>query len=187
MVDGGPSLGAVLAMPDDARVSDADEAAANEKETMFLWACVLGILALAVTLAIGAILEQRHVRRLPEAGVGVLVGAMSAALASNLNADMLDDERFDFEFFLVWLLPPIIFAAGFNIDLNAFFGSLGPTLFFAFIGTLLSTFVVGGLVYGAGQLGWCYPLGLCAALVFGALISATDPVSVLAVFQAHTA
>jgi sodium/hydrogen exchanger 8 len=115
----GPSLGAVLAIPNDAKPSEADEEAAETKETMFLWACVLGVMALAVTLAIGALLEQRHVHRLPEAGVGVLIGALAAALASNLNTAMLDDERFDFEFFLVWLLPPIIFAAGFNIDLSA--------------------------------------------------------------------
>ena len=56
-------------------------------------------------------------------------------------------------------------------------------MFFAFVGTFASTFVVGGLVWQAGQMGFCYPLGLLAALVFGSLISATDPVTVLAVFQ----
>ena len=90
----GPSLGAVMRQPNDQRLSEADEEAANEKETMFLWACVLGVLALAATLAIGSLLEQRHVRRLPEAGVGVIVGALSAWLASNLNQDLLADERY---------------------------------------------------------------------------------------------
>ena len=56
-------------------------------------------------------------------------------------------------------------------------------MFFAFVGTFASTFVVGGLVWQAGQMGLCYPLGLLSALVFGSLISATDPVTVLAVFQ----
>ena len=57
-------------------------------------------------------------------------------------------------------------------------------MFFAFIGTFLSTFVVGGIVWYGGQLGLCYPMGLLASLTFGSLISATDPVTVLAVFQA---
>merc|ERR1719291_902099 len=57
-------------------------------------------------------------------------------------------------------------------------------MLYAFLGTFMSTFVVGGLVYYAGTIGWCYPLGLLPSLVFGSLISATDPVTVLAVFQA---
>jgi len=62
--------------------------------------------------------------------------------------------------------------------------NIKPTMFFAFVGTFLSTFVVGGLTWYAGQLGLCYPMGLLASLTFGSLISATDPVTVLAVFQA---
>jgi len=43
---------------------------------------------------------------------------------------------------------------------------------------------VGSLVWGAGQIGLCYPMSLLASLTFGSVISATDPVTVLAVFQA---
>ena len=92
-------------------------------------------------------------------------------------------EQFDFEFFMIWLLPPIIFDAGYNMDVKAFIANLGPTMFFAFIGTFASTFIVGGIVYYAGQYGLCYPLGMLASLTFGSLISATDPVTVLAVFS----
>ena len=97
---------------------------------------------------------------------------------------MAEHEKFDFEFFMIWLLPPIIFEAGYNMNVAKFMQNIGPTMFYAFVGTFLSTFVVGGVVYAAGQLGICYPLGLLASLVFGSLISATDPVTVLAVFQA---
>ena len=68
------------------------------------------------------------------------------------------------------------------MDVKAFFANLGPTMLLAFGGTVLSTFVVGGLVFAAGQAKLCYPLGGLASLFFGALISATDPVTVLAVF-----
>ena len=70
------------------------------------------------------------------------------------------------------------------MKIRAFVDNLGPTTFFAFVGTFASTFVVGWIVWYAGQLGYCYPLGLLASLTFGSLISATDPVTVLAVFQA---
>ena len=162
-----------------------DASTSEAAEATFLWSIVTGLFALVLTLILGHVLERRHIHWLPEAGVGVLVGALCTWLASEEeDTALLADERFSYEFFLIWLLPPIILEAGYSIDLRAFFGNLAPTLIFAFAGTFLSTFVVGGLVYGAGQLGWCYPLGLLASLTFGALISATDPVSVLAVFQA---
>ena len=37
------------------------------------------------------------------------------------------------------------------MDAKAFFANIAPTIFFAFVGTFLSTFVVGGMVYfGSG-------------------------------------
>jgi sodium/hydrogen exchanger 8 len=126
-----------------------------------------------------------HITFLPEAAIGMIVGASVAAgeLLSHHDT-MAEHDRFDFEFFMIWLLPPIIFEAGYNMNVSAFVNNLVPTMFFAFVGTFASTFVVGGLVWKAGQLGLCYPLGMLAALTFGSLISATDPVTVLAVFQA---
>lgn len=78
------------------------------------------------------------------------------------------------------LLP----QAGYNMNPKPFFDNIFPTALFAFLGTFLSTFVVGGIVYQGGQMGICHPTGGLASLVFGSLISATDPVTVLAVFQA---
>jgi len=113
----------------------------------------------------------------------VLIGAFAAYICKMYHAPFERTLRFDFEFFMTFLLPPIIFEAGYNMNVRAFFGNLGPTAFFAFIGTFASTFIVGGIVWYAGQLGYCYPLGLLASLTFGSLISATDPVTVLAVFS----
>ena len=156
-----------------------DEAA----ESTFRWAIVMSIVALTATSVVGELLERHGIYRVPEAAIGVLAGAAVASLPKSLNDEsMLLDQRFSAEFFMVWLLPPIIFAAGYNMDVKAFFANLGPTMLLAFGGTVLSTFVVGGLVFAAGQAKLCYPLGGLASLFFGALISATDPVTVLAVF-----
>jgi len=176
------------------RARALDDAAKSEKEleeekeieeVSFKWTCVVGILALAATFCVGQWLESQHFTRRPEAGVGVLMGMLASGVASAMgNTAMVDHEKFDFEFFMVYLLPPIIFEAGFNMNTKAFVDNIGPTMFYAFIGTFGSTFIVGGIVWYAGQLGVCYPLSLLSALVFGSLISATDPVTVLAVFQA---
>jgi len=158
---------------------------AEEEIIMLKWATVIGIAALGGTFILGFLAESIHLHWLPEAAIGVLMGMFVSGLAKMTHSDgLLEKEKFDFEFFMIWLLPPIIFEAGFNMNVQAFIASICPTAFFAFIGTFASTFVVGGLVWWFGQMGLCYPLGMLAALTFGSLISATDPVTVLAVFQA---
>jgi len=128
---------------------------------------------------------MNHVHWVPEAAVGVCAGwLISTSMLMFGDTGVLKHQRFNFEFFMTYLLPPIIFEAGYNMNIHAFLANIVPTMLFAFVGTFLSTFVVGGLVWYAGQLGLCYPLGLLASLTFGSLISATDPVTVLAVFQA---
>lgn len=149
----------------------------------------MGVLGIAATFICGHLLEQQHVSWIPEAAIGLMIGFLIAAFATEgwigpLAFPWAYHMRFDFELFMTVLLPPIIFEAGFNMNVRPFFANLAPTMFFAFIGTFASTFVVGGIVWWAGQQGWCYPLGLLPSLVFGSLISATDPVTVLAVFQA---
>ena len=115
MEDAAASLGA----EDEARQELAIE------EADFRWALLVGILAVAATIAIGDQLESRHMHRIPEAALGVIAGVACAALAKlTHNDDMLRDDTFSAEFFMVWLLPPIIFAAGFNLNIPAFVASI---------------------------------------------------------------
>jgi sodium/hydrogen exchanger-like protein 6/7 len=63
---------------------------------------------------------------------------------------------------------------------------LGAILTFAIIGTTISSFIVGALMYGFVQL---MPAKLATSitfldtLYFGALISSTDPLTILAIFN----
>merc|ERR1712166_1053007 len=74
-------------------------------------------------------------------------------------------------------------GAGYNMKRRYFFRNLGTICVFAFAGTFISTFIVGGMMYGIGQVGLVVEMGMLESLIFGALISATDPVTVLAVFS----
>ncbi|USE35627.1 sodium:proton antiporter [Endozoicomonas sp. SCSIO W0465] len=75
------------------------------------------------------------------------------------------------------LLPVLVFEAAINIKLSALMKELVPVLMLAILGVVLSTLVVGAI------LGELTPLTLAGALLFGALISATDPVAVIALFK----
>merc|ERR1719427_427139 len=64
-----------------------------------------------------------------------------------------------------------------------FFRNLGSIFTFAFIGTAISTFTVGGFMYGVTRVvPHLHNITFIDNLHFGALISATDPVTVLAIF-----
>ncbi|XP_043202924.1 sodium/hydrogen exchanger 7-like isoform X3 [Amphibalanus amphitrite] len=89
---------------------------------------------------------------------------------------------FDPEIFFNIILPPIIFNAGYSLKRKFFFRNLGSILCFAFIGTTISAFVIGGVQYTFGLL-FTYKPSLLDCLYFGALISATDPVTILAIFN----
>ncbi|XP_063899622.1 sodium/hydrogen exchanger 6 isoform X6 [Helicoverpa armigera] len=93
---------------------------------------------------------------------------------------------FDPEIFFNIILPPIIFHAGYCLKRKYFFRNLGAILTFAMVGTALSALVIGSLMYGCVQL---MPASLASSftfldtLYFGALISPTDPLTVLAIFS----
>ncbi|MDP8949717.1 MAG: cation:proton antiporter [Actinomycetota bacterium] len=74
-------------------------------------------------------------------------------------------------------LPVLIFAAVLGISTRAFFRNLGPILVLAIVAFGISAVLVGVALY----FGLAIPL--MAALLFGALISATDPVAVVAIFR----
>ncbi|KAH9568904.1 hypothetical protein CY35_03G103400 [Sphagnum magellanicum] len=91
--------------------------------------------------------------------------------------------NFHEEFFFLFLLPPIIFESGFSLHPKPFFSNFGAICIFAFLGTFIASILTGILVYLGGLFFLMYRLPFLESILFGALISATDPVSVLAVFQ----
>ncbi|XP_063750642.1 sodium/hydrogen exchanger 6-like [Eleginops maclovinus] len=118
-----------------------------------------------------------------------LKGEVSRGKGHQVQDDeMLRKVTFDPEVFFNILLPPIIFHAGYSLKRRHFFRNIGSILAYAFIGTVISCFVIGLIMYGivsfmkvVGQLGGDFFFTDC--LLFGAIVSATDPVTVLAIFN----
>jgi sodium/hydrogen exchanger 8 len=81
-------------------------------------------------------------------------------------------------------LPPIIFHSGYALDSSHFFDNIGAITLFAFFGTIISTFVIGGCTFYAAKAGLISGIDKenpMEALLFGALISAVDPVATLSI------
>jgi monovalent cation:H+ antiporter, CPA1 family len=79
------------------------------------------------------------------------------------------------------LLPPLVFEASLHLGWATFRREAPLVLSLAFVGTLLSALVVAAAMHGLA--GWGWP----AALLFGSLIAATDPVSVIAMMKEQDA
>lgn len=126
-------------------------------------AVLLGVLARRVRLQLTVVL----------AAVGFLAGWLGEPLGVE---NPLQGEEFE-EVLVFLFLPVLIFAAALGISTRAFFRNLGPILVLAIVAFMVSAVLVGvALNFGLG-------IPLAAALLFGALISATDPVAVVAIFR----
>jgi len=74
-------------------------------------------------------------------------------------------------------LPPLLFEAGININFRPLQRQWQIISILAVFGTIISTLIVGYGMY------YVLELPLLVALLFGAVISPTDPISVLALFK----
>ncbi|HEX9957178.1 MAG TPA: sodium:proton antiporter [Fibrella sp.] len=146
------------------------------------------ITLLLVVSALFAYINTRFLK-LPDA-IGVMVlSLLFSVLLIALNAiqptwlstvrqtvAQIDFGRVLFDVMLSFLL----FAGAFHTDPAQLRAERRSVMLFAFVGVLLSTFLVGtGLYYIAHGLGYGLPYTLC--LLFGSLISPTDPIAVLGI------
>ncbi|XP_049706447.1 sodium/hydrogen exchanger 3 isoform X6 [Helicoverpa armigera] len=110
--------------------------------------------------------------------VGVLIGALLLSTHSVHVQPLTPDT------FFLYMLPPIILDAGYFMPNRLFFDHLGTILLFAVVGTVFNTLTIGASLWACGQTGmFGCTTPLLDMLLFAALISAVDPVAVLAVFE----
>ena len=80
------------------------------------------------------------------------------------------------------MLSFLLFAGAIHINAQSLKKEGLPILTFATVGTILSTFIVGGLMFFVFKL-FHLPIGFIYCLLFGALISPTDPIAVLGILR----
>jgi CPA1 family monovalent cation:H+ antiporter len=104
--------------------------------------------------------------------VGLVVAGFLIALLPN-SPDLPLSRELIFNI----LLPPLVFEAALQLDWREFKTELPLTLTLAFLGVAIATAVVGAGMHWL--VGWSW----IGAALFGVLIAATDPVSVIASFR----
>ena len=97
-----------------------------------------------------------------------------------------DAVKFNSGYFFNILLPPIILNSGYELHQVNFFRNFGSILPFAIPGTFISALVLGTILYVWTALGSDgIHLEFVDALAVGATLSATDPVTILSIFNAY--
>lgn len=129
------------------------------------------VLLLAIAAAVAVVVRRvrfPYTVALVVVGLGLAFIPEGSPIQIDISADLI----------LAVLVPPLLFEATVHISWGRLRRDLAPILLFALVGTLLGAFVVGGLVNRfVDGVPWA------AAVAFGALISATDPVAVIAFFR----
>lgn len=139
-------------------------------ETIFITVCLMAVAVLAAAVC----------RRVPVpftallVVLGILLGWLDDVWAplEPLQAFHLSPELVLFVF-----LPALIFESGFNLDDRQLLKDIVPIFTLAVPALLISTGIVGLGLW------WLLDMSPVYALLFGALISATDPIAVIALFK----
>jgi CPA1 family monovalent cation:H+ antiporter len=108
----------------------------------------------------------------------VVIGILLGALAGHIDAlEPVRRMHLTPDIILYIIVPTLVFEASVNIDSRLLVDNLIPVLGLAAPGLILATVITGILVT------YLTPLPLGPAMLFGTLISATDPVAVIALFK----
>jgi len=99
--------------------------------------------------------------------VGIIISPMHFLPPVHISPDLI----------LLIFLPALIFEASWSLKLAPLRANLFLILFLAVIGVGLSVLITGSIVHWTAGLTWG------SAMLFGAIISPTDPVSILALFK----
>jgi CPA1 family monovalent cation:H+ antiporter len=128
----------------------------------------IGVTLIALVISLGLIAAD-------EAGLPVRAAALGIVGRLDFRAAVIE-----------WMLPLLLFAGALNVDLEQIVGQKVSVALLATVGVVVSTALVGTMTWALGR-----SLGLgidfIESLVFGALISPTDPIAVLGILRAARA
>ncbi|KAI1004923.1 Endosomal/prevacuolar sodium/hydrogen exchanger [Podosphaera aphanis] len=172
------------------RASEDDlenEPDSSQMEIFSSWALFIMIMLLMAALFTSYMLQQKKVEAVHETVISIFAG-MTVGLILRLSSgtSIQNLVSFNYQIFFNLLLPPIILASGYELHQANFFRNIGTILTFAFAGTLISAVILGLIL-------WIYTrvpidgfdMSFVDAISVGATLSATDPVTILSIFNTY--
>ncbi|KAL3446247.1 sodium/hydrogen exchanger 3 [Aspergillus insuetus] len=170
----------------DTDPDDADAPEAGTKEFFSSWALFIMIALLMMALFTSYILQQRKIEAVHETVLSIFGGMFVGLILRITESPIENFVAFDYQFFFNLLLPPIILASGYELHQANFFRNIGTILTFAFAGTFISALVLGLVLFLWTRIPLDgFSISFVEAISVGATLSATDPVTILAIFNLY--
>ena len=126
------------------------------------------LLILSVAALVAILVKRIHV---PYTTALVLMGVAVSFLPIEMDVHLSK------ELVLLIVLPPLLFQGALHMELESLKKNLIPVASLAVPGLIVATFLVGTMLHYALGMPWL------KGLLFGAMVAATDPISVLAIFR----
>ncbi|XP_023648791.2 sodium/hydrogen exchanger 3.1 isoform X1 [Paramormyrops kingsleyae] len=144
---------------------------------MALWVLVCWLCKLVFEL------NHKLTATIPESALLIFIGFVLGGMI--WGADKAQTFTLTPVTFFYYLLPQIILDAGYFMPNKLFFGNMGAILTYAILGTVWNAVTVGLSLWGVylGGIMGDLKINLLEFMLFGSLLSAVDPVAVLAVFE----
>ncbi len=139
---------------------------------------IVFLLWLLIAAAIIAMLAKRL--RIPYTVSLVLGGLLLGVVHLPILSPLQPSNRPEWltpDVILILFLPALVFEGSVKLDLRELLRNSVPLFLLANAGVLLAALLTGYVVH------WLIGLPVLVALLFGSIISATDPISVLAIFR----
>ncbi|KAG5986400.1 hypothetical protein E4U54_005444 [Claviceps lovelessii] len=157
-----------------------------QKEFFAAWTLFIAIMLLIAAFFTSYMLQIKKVTAIHETVISIFAGMTVGLTLIITSGDSIRNLiNFDYQIFFNLLLPPIILASGYELHQANFFRNMGTILTFAFAGTFLSAVVIGMILYVFALIPGSLKMSFVDAISVGATLSATDPVTILAIFNTY--
>ncbi|CAR24810.1 bifunctional K:H/Na:H antiporter NHX1 [Lachancea thermotolerans CBS 6340] len=164
-----------------------DEVSPVTEEIFSSWALFIMLFLLISALWSSYFLTQRRIKAVHETVLSIFYGMVVGLIIRLSPGHYIQDAvTFNSSYFFNILLPPIILNSGYELNQVNFFNNIVSILVFAIPGTFISSVVLGVILYIWTALGLeSIDISFVDALSVGATLSATDPVTILSIFNAY--
>ncbi|SCU94353.1 LADA_0G08042g1_1 [Lachancea dasiensis] len=164
-----------------------DDVSPVTEEIFSSWALFIMLFLLISALWSSYFLAQRRIKAVHETVLSIFYGMVVGLIIRLSPGHYIQDAvTFNSSYFFNILLPPIILNSGYELNQANFFNNIVSILTFAIPGTFISAVVLGSILYIWISLGLeSVDISFVDALSVGATLSATDPVTILSIFNAY--